>query len=87
MSGSQNVELLPIWNDRVSAAERLRELALLAELHPDRFQKLFVGWVGENESKAYHNERSLNFETSDLIGWLEIWKHEIIHRTNKSLEQ
>lgn len=39
-----NVELLPKWKKNATAEERLQELALMARLHPERFDSFAVVW-------------------------------------------
>lgn len=80
-----DVLLFPEWNDNVTAAQRLRELALMADKYPERFEKLFVGWIGNKNGKAYNNDRSLNMETPELLGWLTYWKYDICKRTSREI--
>jgi len=86
MTDFTNLEVLPIWSHRVDAATRLRELALLAEKNPERFQKLFVGWIGEKNGKDYSNDISLNMQTAELLGRLLIWQHDVVKRTNREVD-
>lgn len=81
-----NVELFPKWNSNVTAAERLHELALIAEKHPARFQKLYVGWVGEENGKDYSNDNCLNMTTIEALGWLQNWAFQLLKRTTKDVE-
>lgn len=81
-----DVVLFPKWNHNVTAAQRLHELALIAEKHPQRFQKLFVGWVGEKDGRDYNNDDSIGMTTTEQAGWLSYWIFDLHRRTSKPLE-
>lgn len=80
-----DVVLFPQWNDKVTAAERLRELALIADKHPERFKKMFVGWIGERDGKDYDATKSLNMATTEIVAYLEMWKLDLLHETRSKV--
>lgn len=81
-----DVVLFPTWNNNVTATQRLHELALIAEKHPGRFQKLFVGWGGESDGKEYTNDTSIGLTTTEQAGWLSYWIFDMHRRTSKAIE-
>jgi len=80
-----DVVLFPAWNRNVTAAQRLHELALMAEKNPERFQKLFVGWIGSKDGKDYNNDVSVGLTTTEQAGWLSYWVFDLHRRTSRVL--
>lgn len=78
-----DVVLFPAWNNHVTAAQRFHELALMAEKHPERFHKVFVGWIGDKDNRSYNNDVSLNLTTTEQAGWLSYWIYCMHKRTAK----
>lgn len=76
----ENVKVFPVWNKNCSAADRLREIAVIADKYPERFDRLFIGWSGKNEDgKYYLNYALLGCDTLELLGLIEMLKAEV-HR-------
>lgn len=45
------VDYLPIWKKGATAGERLRELALIADKHPERFRKWVLVYCEDNDDR------------------------------------
>lgn len=45
------VDYLPIWKKGATTAERLYELAMIAEKHPDQFQKWILVYCEDNDKR------------------------------------
>lgn len=83
MSNLENVEMFPEWNKRVSAADRLREIALMADKNPEHFDRLVVGWQGMTEKGQLRVRYSLaGCDTIDLLGLIELVKDELLGVVN-----
>jgi hypothetical protein len=80
-----SVDYLPIWKKGATAAERLYELAQVAEKHPDWFDKWVLVHCEDNDKRF--QVRYMNGEgtrTSDCLavlsaGQMHIWE-EMIRR-------
>lgn len=46
-----SVDYLPVWKKGATAAERLRELAFVAEKHPDIFEKWVIVYCEDNDER------------------------------------
>jgi hypothetical protein len=74
-----NVVMLPIWKENVTVAERFRELATWAELHPERFERVVIGWHGlDVDGEITINYIPYNCNTMESLGLLRMieWKIE-----------
>lgn len=70
---SSNVDYLPIWKKNATAGERLRELAMIADKHPEQFEKWVLVYCEDNSQRL--KTRWMNGEstrTLDCIGVLMI---------------
>lgn len=72
------LDYLPVWKKNATAAERFYELALMAEKHPDRFEKFIVLWESTKEvgrsQQAVRSDMTLAF----ALGFLELGKHNLL---------
>ena len=66
-----SVDYLPIWKRNATTGERLRELALIADKHPDRFRKWVIVYCEDND-KCFKTRYIQGEETrtSDCLGVL-----------------
>lgn len=48
---SSSVDYLPIWKKNATTGERLRELALIADKHPERFRKWVLVYCEDNDQR------------------------------------
>ena len=78
----KNVVILPIWKKYATAAERFRELAMMAEEHPGKFERFVVLYEG---SKEFGQDRvrvlSDGMELQTLIWMLEVTKQDAFVET------
>jgi hypothetical protein len=65
------VDYLPVWKKNATAGERLRELALIADKHPERFQKWVIVYC-EDSDKRFKTEwmNGEGTRTSDCLAVL-----------------
>lgn len=79
-----NVDYLPIWKKGSTAEEFLRELAMIARKHPERFWKIVLV---SQETLASGNTKVQYFtkevSTTESLGLLELGKMEILRYTCK----
>lgn len=82
---SQPVDYLPLWKRGATPGERLREVALIADKHPERFGKMVVVYTEENEqgilTRLAFGETT---RTSDAMGLLTLAQHRLWHDTHHS---
>lgn len=76
MSKSSNIKRLPVWKKGSTAAEKLSELANLANEHPEYFG-VFVICYENKEDQSYQYITHGNARYSEIIGLLEIFKLDI----------
>ena len=83
MADVSNVEIFPVWNTKASAADRLRELAVMADKHPERFDRMMIGYQGTDPTGRYTINYALsNCNTIELLGLLELVRNEIFKVTS-----
>ena len=79
-----NVDYLPIWKKNATVADRLYELAMMAEKNPDRFEKLAVIYQENNTEKGtFTRWVSAGCNTNELIGIIHIGLLHIYEDTHK----
>jgi hypothetical protein len=79
-----NVELLPIWKKGATTAERLHELALLAEKKPELFDKWVLVYCEDNDQRfRIRYEQGENTRTSDCFAVLSAGAMHIFEHTRK----
>lgn len=83
MADTSNVEILPIWNNRASAADRLRELAVMADKHPGRFERVVIGYQGNDPDTGRYliSYAFANCNTIELLGLLDLVRNEVVKVT------
>lgn len=84
MSDTATIDYLPIWKKNATPGERLRELALIADKHPERFQKWVIVYCEDNE--RCFKTRWMNGEetrTSDCLAVLTAGVQTIFEETRK----
>lgn len=74
---NDNVTILPVWKKNMTTAEFLRDLALMADKEPDKWQKLVVIRVCDEEKifsclQYYHN-----IDTLGAIGVMTYANHDL----------
>ena len=81
---TDNLAFLPVWNKHSSAADRFRELALMAERDPSKFEKVAIIWEGaaEKDSQSKTDYSLVNCNTTELIGLIELGKFAILRYTH-----
>lgn len=81
--GMENVIMLPVWH-KGGAAEWFREMAVIADLNPERFNKVVLCY-----EEALENGRNLNdyychnVTTTEMLGILELSKDQCMTRTRR----
>jgi len=69
---SATVDYLPIWKKNATTGERLRELALIADKHPERFERWVIVYMeipaGQFRVRHMSHEGS---KTIDCLGILD----------------
>lgn len=82
---SLSIDYLPVWKRGATPGERLREVALIADKHPERFGKMVIVYTEENEKGVYtrmaFGEKT---RTSDAMGLLALGQHRLWHDTHHS---
>lgn len=83
MADTSNVEILPVWNTRSSVADRLRELAIMADKAPHKFERMIIGYQGiDPDTGRYLIHYALaNCNTIELLGLLDLVRNEIMKVT------
>jgi len=76
-----NVSYLPIWKENSTAAEKLYELAHIAENEPDRFDKMIICHLDENGVIYWHTHGDMR--RIEVIGLIEGLKFDIISQDNE----
>ena len=77
-----NVELMPIWKrGNATPAERLRELALMADKNPERFAKLAVVYIEDNGKGDVTRYANYGVTTMELLGMLRMAEVEVLRVT------
>ena len=75
MAGNTNIDYLPVWKANATPAERLRELAFIAEKHPEWFENFVMAY---NETRPDGQTKTryhcYNLRTTEAIGMMEIAK-------------
>lgn len=72
-----NVSILPVWKKGATSAERFRELALLAEESPGRFENFVVIYEGSKEyNRARRRVVSEGMELQSLIWLMDVSKQD-----------
>lgn len=75
---------LPVWKANATPAERLRELAHMAEKHPEWFEKFVVGYVevlpNGSHKFGYH---AYGMQTTEAVGVIEMAKIKMIEATTE----
>jgi hypothetical protein len=81
---SATIDYLPIWKKGATAGERLRELAMIADKHPDQFQKWVCVYCEDNDVRF--KTRWVNGEgtrTSDCLAVLTAGVHTVLEDTSR----
>lgn len=79
-----NVEYLPIWKKGATAAERLRELAFIADKHPDWFDKWVIVYCEDNTQRLkVHWMSGEQTRTSDCLAVLSAGSMTIFEETRR----
>lgn len=77
---SQPLAYLPNWKKDATPGERLREVALIADKHPERFGKMVLVYTEENAEGIYTRMAfGSNTRTSDAMGLLTLGQHRLWH--------
>lgn len=77
-AAEDNVHLMPIWKKGATAGERLRELAQIADKHPDQFDKWVLVHCEDNEKRFKVRYMSGDkTRTSDCFAVLSAASHHI----------
>lgn len=87
---SATVDYLPVWKKDATPGERLRELALIADKHPERFKKWVIVYVEECPPDNDHGGGPFcvrwmmgqGMRITDMLGTLtsgiqEIWRETL----------
>jgi hypothetical protein len=78
------VDYLPIWKKNATAGERLRELALIADKHPERFQKWVIVYCEDSDKRFktwwMNGEET---RTSDCLAVLTVGIQTIYEETKR----
>lgn len=83
-----NVHVLPVWKKGESAAEWFHEMSVLAQKYPERFKKVIICYEEELDSKATRNDYYCwNVNTTELVGILELAKHQCLRYVFKSVDR
>lgn len=78
------IDYLPIWKKNATSAERLRELAMIADKHPERFAKWVLVYCEDNDKRF--QVRTMSGEqtrTSDCFAVLAAGSHHIWEETER----
>ena len=72
-----NLSVLPIWKggETLTAADRLHEIALLAQTSPEKFARMVVVWIGNmpNGNLSF-NHSQFGCDLVQQIGMFEVGK-------------
>lgn len=81
---SKPLSYLPVWKANATPAERLQELVLMAEKHPEWFQKFVIGYVEiDKEGDHKFGYHVYGMRTTEAIGVFEMAKNKLIEATSK----
>lgn len=72
-----NVSLIPVWKegDTLTAADRLHEIALLAQVHPEKFERFVLVHVGTAENgNVTINHYQFGCDLPQQLGLFELGK-------------
>lgn len=72
-----NVEYFPDWKKNASAVERLAEVDIMARKHPERFERMVIVWQGQRDGRFTTNHVTVNCDTVQALGVLELCKYDI----------
>jgi hypothetical protein len=80
---SQPIDYLPVWKRGATPGERLREVALIADKHPERFEKMVIVYT-QNTEKGIYTRMAFGdaTRTSDALGLLAMGQHRLWHDTH-----
>lgn len=70
------VSVLPIWKKGATVAERLHEMALYAEEHPERFERWVMCYAERLGDKTQYRVMWDRCDLTQSIGMFEIGKVE-----------
>lgn len=77
------ISYLPVWKANATPAERLRELAHMAEKYPERFDNFVIAYTERVDAdRVKTNYHCFNLRTTEAIGMLEIAKVRLYEDTN-----
>lgn len=75
---SKPLSYLPVWKANATPAERLRELALIAEKHPEMFKRFVVAYLEDLPNNCFKTRyHCFNLRTPEAIGVMEMAKIEL----------
>jgi hypothetical protein len=84
---TSSVSFLPVWKANATPAERLYELAQVAEKHPEDFQKFVIVYVEDRKTSKSHvtytRFHCFNTSTFEALGILENGKLKLFEDTNR----
>ena len=72
------VSYMPVWKHGATVAERLYELAMIAEKYPEQFTKVAIAYEESDDEGNLLRVISSGVNTNELIGILEIAKSNVI---------
>lgn len=72
------VSYMPVWKQGATVAERLYELAMIAEKYPERFTKVAIVYEESDDEGNLLRVISAGVNTNELVGILEIAKSNVI---------
>lgn len=76
---SDNIRMLPVWKKGASAADFLKEVAFMAERHPERYSKVVVIFESDLTDKTTDTGYWChNVSTTELMGLIEFGKDAIL---------
>lgn len=79
-----SIDYLPIWKKGATTAERLRELAFIADKHPEQFRKWVLVYCEDSDKRF--KVRFMEGEetrTSDAFGVLAAGQHHLWELTRR----
>jgi hypothetical protein len=79
------VDYLPVWKKNATTGERLRELALIADKHPDWFDKWVIVYCEDNDQRfKVQYMQGEQTRTSDCFSVLQAGIQHIWEDTRKT---
>ena len=79
---SASVDYLPIWKKGSTAEEFLQEIAMMARVHPEWFDKLVIAYESEPiDGCSRTRYQCKGCTTTEVLGLLESAKEEVHIRT------